>query len=92
MKKSSIINLKLLVAIISDSHGSLDRLEECLRNLNDGGVKHVIHGGDCVVDGLVRVLEKFENLEFFIARGNCDVNEEEITKLTKLSNVKFGEV
>ncbi len=80
------------IAIVSDSHGSLDRLEECLENLKDGGVKQVIHAGDFAVDGVVDVLKKFPEIGFKIARGNCDVNEELLTKIKSLGNVELDGV
>jgi len=80
------------VAIISDSHGALDRFGEALQNLSEGGVQQVIHAGDFLADGVEELLGKFPNLEFQIARGNCDVNEELIANIRQLPNIELEDI
>jgi uncharacterized protein len=80
------------VALISDSHGSLDRLEECLQHLESGGVTEIIHAGDFALGEITKVLEKFPKLNFKIALGNCDVNEEILDEVKSLPNVELGEI
>jgi len=41
---------------------------------------------------IVEVLARFPDLEFKIARGNCDVNEEVLSELRQLSNVECEEI
>lgn len=82
----------MLCAIISDSHGALDRLEEALGNLKNGGVTEVIHAGDFALGAIVDLLQKFPQLNFHIARGNCDVDEETLAKIKQLPNVELGEI
>ncbi|MFH1375335.1 MAG: YfcE family phosphodiesterase [Patescibacteria group bacterium] len=80
------------IAVVSDSHGSLDRLSELLKNLAAAEIKNVIHAGDFTADGITEVLQKFSELNFYIARGNCDVNEETLAAVRELPNVKLDEV
>ncbi|MCF7856781.1 YfcE family phosphodiesterase [Candidatus Gracilibacteria bacterium] len=80
------------IAIISDSHGALDRLEEALGNLQNGGVSEVIHAGDFALGWIVDVLKKFPALSFRIARGNCDVDTETLETVKNLPNVELADV
>ena len=80
------------VAIVSDSHGSIDRLGLVLFHLEDAGVKHVIHVGDFLVYGIVEVFQNHPDIRFHISLGNCDVNEMILSELRGLSNVVAHEV
>lgn len=75
------------IALLSDSHGGLDRLETALRNLANSEIENVFHAGDFLADDVNEIFAKFPDLKFFIARGNCDVGEEEWGKVQKLPNV-----
>jgi len=80
------------IAIISDSHGALDRLETVLRNLRSGGIAEIIHAGDFALGEIFELLRKFPELNFRIARGNCDVNAEKIAAISNLLNVALAEI
>jgi len=80
------------IAIISDSHGALDRLGEVLTNLQSGGIAEIVHAGDFALGKIVELLRKFPELNFRIARGNCDVDEEKIAEIGKLSHVELSEI
>ncbi len=80
------------IAIISDSHGALDRLGEVLANLRSGGVREIIHAGDFALGEIVELLRKFPELNFRIARGNCDVDAGKIAEIGKLPNVELAEI
>ncbi len=80
------------VAIISDSHGALDRLGEALANLESGKIREIIHAGDFALGEIVKLLQKFPNLNFRIAIGNCDVDEETLAKIQELPNVKLAKI
>ncbi|MFH0776318.1 MAG: YfcE family phosphodiesterase [Patescibacteria group bacterium] len=80
------------IAIISDSHGALDRLGEVLRNLDTAGISEVVHAGDFALGGIVELLRKFPELNFRIARGNCDVDAEKILEIANLPNVELAEI
>jgi uncharacterized protein len=80
------------IAIISDSHGSLDRLGAALENLRNGGVAEIIHAGDFALGEIAELLQNFPNLNFRIARGNCDVNEETLAKIQELPNVELAKI
>ena len=80
------------IAIMSDSHGALDRLEQAFTNIQKAGIKNVLHAGDFLEEGVVEIFAGFPELNFFIAIGNNDVNQERLEKLKKLHNVKINEV
>ena len=79
------------IAIMSDSHGSLDRLEQSFANIKKAGIKSVLHAGDFLEEGVVEIFAEFPELQFFIAIGNNDINEERLGNLKKLPNVKIDE-
>ena len=80
------------VAIVSDSHGAVDRLEVLFQKLQAGGITHVIHAGDFAVYPVVDIFKKFPDLKVYVSRGNCDVNDELVTEIDALPNVKVAEV
>ena len=80
------------LAIISDSHGALDRLGEVLRNLRSGGIAEIVHAGDFALGEIVELLANFPELNFRIARGNCDVDAEKIAEISNLPNVALAEI
>lgn len=80
------------LAIVSDSHGALDRLDILFRNLREAGVDKVLHCGDFLVDGVEDLFKKYPTMKFRIARGNCDVNPTLANELNALPNVKMEEV
>ena len=80
------------IAIISDSHGAIDRLEQVFSNCQQAGIKHILHAGDFLVDGVVEIFAGFPKLNFFIAIGNNDVNQELLAELKKLDNIQLAEV
>jgi putative phosphoesterase len=80
------------IAIMSDSHGSLDRLEQSFANISRAGIKNVLHAGDFLVDGVAEIFAGFPELQFFISVGNNDVNSDLLLAMRKLPNVKIDEV
>ena len=80
------------VAIISDSHGGLDRLHSALENIQSAGIQTVLHAGDCVAGNFAELLGSFPDLNFFIARGNCDIDEAELAKIRELPNVEMRDL
>lgn len=80
------------IAIISDSHGSIDRLKSVFINTSKEGIKNILHAGDFLEEGVVKIFAGFSELNFFIAIGNNDVNKERLEKLKRLSNVEIAEV
>jgi len=80
------------IAIMSDSHGMIDRVEQSFANIKKAGIKNVLHAGDFLEEGVVEIFAGFPELNFFIAIGNNDVNEERLAELKKLSNLKIEEV
>ena len=82
----------MFCAIISDSHGSLDRLEAALENLRNGGVTEIVHAGDFALGEIVKLLQNFPNLNFRIAIGNCDVDKETLAETEELPNVELAKI
>ena len=80
------------IAIMSDSHGMIDRVEQSFANIQKAGIKNVLHAGDFLEEGVVEIFAGFPALNFFIAIGNNDVSTERLEKLKKLPNVKIAEV
>ncbi len=80
------------LAIVSDSHGAIDRLDTLLANLKKAGVKHLLHGGDFAVYGVTEIFAKYPEIKIWIAQGNADVNEEILDAVRALPNVEMKEV
>jgi hypothetical protein len=80
------------LAIISDSHGALDRLGEVLANVESAGIREIVHAGDFALGEIFELLRKFPDLNFRIARGNCDVDEEKIAEISNLPNVALAKI
>lgn len=80
------------IAIVSDSHASLDRLEQFLCAIEKGGIRDVIHCGDCFMDGLPDLLKQYKNIQIDISRGNWDQDEAINNELNQLPNVTCKEI
>lgn len=78
--------------LVSDSHGRIDLLEKLCEKASGAGIKHIIHAGDLVVYGVEDVFAKYPEIHFYIAQGNCDVNEEVLDKIRSLKNCTLKEV
>ncbi len=80
------------IAIVADSHGSIDRLDSLLANLKKAGVFHLLHAGDFAVYGVEDIFCKYPEIKIYVSQGNCDVNEELLSELNELPNVMIQEV
>lgn len=80
------------IAILSDSHGSLDRLEEVLKSLQQVKIKYLIHAGDGLSYGIEEIFAQYPDIQIYYSLGNCDVNSELLAKLQKLKNVTINNV
>lgn len=78
--------------IISDSHGAVDRLAMVCNIFQENNISKVIHAGDFLNEGAVEVFKSYPDLKFYIAKGNCDVNEELWAELSSLENVEAKEI
>ncbi len=78
---------KKTIALVSDSHGRIDRLEMMFQRLQDAGIDTVFHAGDFLVYGVDEVLAKFPAINIYIAQGNADVNEEILRQVKSLSHI-----
>ncbi len=63
----------MLIGVLSDSHGQLERLAEVAELFNSRGVETVIHCGDITTAEAVEALADFEVHWVF---GNCDWDED----------------
>jgi len=72
------------IAITSDTHGSKDRLEKLLIELDREGIHHLIHAGDFAVYGIEEILASHESVETYFALGNSDVNAEILESISFL--------
>jgi len=80
------------LAIVSDSHGSLDRLESVMSVLDEEDISHLLHLGDFLNYGVEEIFQNYPDISVSIARGNCDVNEELSEKINALENVSMKDV
>jgi putative phosphoesterase len=80
------------IAIVSDSHGRIDRLQKALQFCKDNMITNFIHAGDFAVNGTVKIFKEFPNLQIKIARGNFDVDDEVVNAVKKLKNIELNEV
>ncbi len=80
-----------MIALVTDSHGTVDRLEKVLETCNKNGWP-MAHAGDGIVDGLPELLKKFPNVQVWFARGNSDIDDELVAEVAALPNVTLEEV
>jgi putative phosphoesterase len=80
------------IALISDSHGSKDRLDQFFTNAQQANIRHIIHAGDFAVYDVDKIFAKYPDIQFYIARGNCDVNDEIISLIKNLPHCHLQEV
>ncbi len=78
------------VAIISDSHYSVDKVKKLLTHLQSIGIHHLIHAGDFMGKGIEEVLAEFPDITMKIARGNCDYSV--MDALAKQNHVEVGDI
>ncbi len=79
------------VAIISDSHGRIDRLKEALKLCKAKGVPNIVHAGDFAVNGVVKTLSQFSEINIKIALGNADVDNDIVNAVKNLKNVEIAQ-
>jgi len=63
-----------------------------LNNLTEANITHLLHVGDFAVYDIEKLFACYPQIQIFIARGNCDVNEEIITAVQKLPNCTIAEI
>lgn len=80
------------IAIVSDSHGSLDRLDQLLTNIQQAGIKYLLHAGDGINYGIEELFAKYPEIKIYYSLGNCDVNLELIEEIEKLPNCEIQDV
>lgn len=80
------------IAVISDSHYSVDKVRKLLTHLQSIGIDHLIHAGDFIGSGIQQVFEDFPGIKSFIARGNCDYQTDVIEQLRNMEHVMVADV
>jgi putative phosphoesterase len=80
-----------MIALVADSHGAVDRLEQVLETCNKNGWI-MAHAGDGIVDGLPELFEKFPKVKVYYARGNADMDDDLIKAVLTLPNVNIANV
>jgi len=63
---------KMKLAVVSDSHHALDELKKLLNFLKRENIHHLAHAGDFVTDGVADLFRQFSEINTYIAIGNCD--------------------
>ena len=80
-----------MIALVTDSHGAVDRLEKVLETCDKNGWP-MAHAGDGIVDGLPELFKKFPNVQIYFARGNADMDDKQVAEVAALPNVTLEEV
>ncbi|MDD3284026.1 MAG: YfcE family phosphodiesterase [Patescibacteria group bacterium] len=86
------------IAIMSDSHDNIPRIDQMLGILTKENIKIIIHCGDVCAPGVMKYLaQKFEG-DIYLSLGNVDGDHEMMKKMTSkdTKNIKlfeeFGEI
>lgn len=86
------------IAIISDSHDNIPRINQMLEILTKEDIKTIIHCGDVCAPGVMKYIgEKFGGI-IYLSLGNVDGDHEMMNKMIyeNLKNIKlfekFGEI
>ncbi len=80
------------VAIISDSHYSTDRVRQLFSHLETKGIKHLVHAGDFIGNGIDRIFKDYPSITAWVARGNCDSQRDLIETINEMDHVTVGDV
>ena len=64
----------MLIAIISDSHDNLTRIDQMLFLIKQNNVKTIIHCGDVTTIETLEYLSKNFNGKIYLSLGNVDDN------------------
>jgi uncharacterized protein len=80
------------IAIISDSHTSVDKVKKILNHLESINVRYLIHAGDFIGQGIENVLSEFPDITQLIARGNCDHNGHLLDSLNAYDHIQVENV
>ncbi len=80
------------IAIISDSHYSVDRVRQLFNHLRGLGIEHLIHAGDFIGNGIDKVFKDFPDIKSWVARGNCDSQRDIIDSINQLTHITVGDV
>lgn len=75
------------IAIISDGHDHLDKLNDFLDYSKKNKIKKIIHLGDVCKKEYLETLSKNFPGEIFLVRGNADIYEPE--QISHLLNIKY---
>lgn len=77
------------IAIISDTHDNIARIDQMLEKLKQKNIKTIIHCGDvCAPDVLKYLAEKFNN-QIYLSLGNVDGDHK---MMEKISNEQFKNI
>lgn len=79
------------LAVISDSHYALDQLETFLQYCRRESIHHLAHAGDIVTGGVTQIIRRYDDINCFIAIGNCDYGET-IQQLQQMPHVQIDSV
>lgn len=75
------------IAIISDSHDHLDKLETFLNYLKENEIEKIIHLGDVCKKEYLETLSHNFSGEIFLVRGNADLYD--IKEIKHLANLNY---
>lgn len=86
------------IAIISDTHDNVPRIDQMLEYVKKTGIKTMIHCGDVCAPSVLRYLGERFNGQIYLCLGNVDGDHDMMNKIAneKLKNIKiyedFGEI
>ena len=80
------------VAIISDSHYSTDRVRQLFNHLEAKGIRHLIHAGDFIGNGIDGIFRDYPSIKAWVARGNCDSQSDIVEAVNEMDHVTVGDI
>lgn len=82
---------EMKLAVTSDSHHAIGKLEKLFGFLKQEKIRHLVHAGDMVTEGVASLISRYPEINCYIAVGNCDYGET-IETLRSLPHVMIDSV
>ena len=80
------------IAIISDTHYSVDRFMSFIKQVRKQQINTIIHAGDYDGFGVEHSIVDHTEIKFYIALGNCDHDYQKNSYLKSQPHVLIGDV
>lgn len=80
------------LAVVSDSHHAVDKLENLLKYLRKERITCLAHAGDFITTNVLEIFKKYPDIKTYIARGNMDWQGNVLKAIDQLSHVVIDDV